>query len=313
MSVRAPVGDLNITPIDMCLGRGVCALRMKNGNQDFLFYLMKYYMPQLINKESGTVFGSVNKQDIIGIEVEIPKDEQQQRVISRYLCMLDDKIELNIAINNHLEQIAQTIFKSYTKNIKYAKRFTDVAYILSGGTPKTTIDEYWNGSIPFFTPKDVKGTYVLTTEKSLTETGLKNCNSQLYPPNTIFVTARGTVGKIAMAGVSMAMNQSCYALIGKPGYGQLFLYNLAQEMVKNLKHKASGAVFDAIVIRDFDNEIVSIPSLDVVNEFENIVKPIYEIILHNAYESINLIDLRDSLLPQLISGELTVADISNSK
>ena len=102
MSVRAPVGDLNITPVDMCLGRGVCSLRMKNENQDFLFYMMKYYIPHLLKKESGTVFGSVNRNDINGLEVNIPEDAQVQKKIARYLEMIDDKIELNNAINNNL-------------------------------------------------------------------------------------------------------------------------------------------------------------------------------------------------------------------
>lgn len=102
MSVRAPVGELNITPIDMCLGRGVCSLRMKNGNQNFLYYMMKYYVPHLLKKESGTVFGSVNRNDISGLEVDIPEDKQIQRKIARYLEMIDDKIELNNKINDNL-------------------------------------------------------------------------------------------------------------------------------------------------------------------------------------------------------------------
>ena len=102
MSVRAPVGDLNFTPVDMCLGRGVCGIRMKNGNQNFLFYLLKYYMPLLINKESGTVFGSVNRNDINGLEVDIPEDESDQKIIARYLAMLDDMIEENEKINKNL-------------------------------------------------------------------------------------------------------------------------------------------------------------------------------------------------------------------
>lgn len=102
MSVRAPVGDLNITPVDMCLGRGVCSLRMKNGNQSFLYYMMKYYVPNLLKKESGTVFGSVNLKDISGLEIDIPNDEQVQSIIARYLEAIDDKIELNNMINNNL-------------------------------------------------------------------------------------------------------------------------------------------------------------------------------------------------------------------
>ena len=102
MSVRAPVGDLNITPVDMCLGRGVCSLRMKNGNQSFLFYMMKYYIPHLVRKESGTVFGSVNRNDINGLEVDIPEDFLIQEKIARYLEMIDEKIELSNKINNNL-------------------------------------------------------------------------------------------------------------------------------------------------------------------------------------------------------------------
>ena len=112
MSVRAPVGDLNITPVDICLGRGVCSLRMKNGNQEFLYYMMKYYIPQLMNKESGTVFGSVNRNDIIGLEIDIPNDAEKQEKISRFLSMLDEKIQINNKINNNLEQQASTLFNS---------------------------------------------------------------------------------------------------------------------------------------------------------------------------------------------------------
>ena len=118
MSVRAPVGDLNIAPVDMCLGRGVCGIKMKNGNNDFLFYLLKYYMPQLINKETGTVFGSVNKNDINGLEIDIPKEETVQKKIARYLSLIDDKIEENEKINKNLflSQKIKTIRKKNTRN-----------------------------------------------------------------------------------------------------------------------------------------------------------------------------------------------------
>lgn len=118
MSVRAPVGDINITPIDMCLGRGVCSLRMKNGNQEFLFYMMKYYIPYLLKKESGTVFGSVNRNDINGLEVDIPEDVQTQKKIARYLEMIDDKIELNNKINENLLEQMKVLYKSYFVNFE---------------------------------------------------------------------------------------------------------------------------------------------------------------------------------------------------
>ena len=127
MSVRAPVGDLNITPVDMCLGRGVCSLRMKNGNQSFLYYMMKYYVPHLLKKESGTVFGSVNRNNINGLEVDIPGDEQTLRRIARYLEMIDEKIELNNAINNNLYEQMLSIFNNARRTSAWNKhKLSDV-------------------------------------------------------------------------------------------------------------------------------------------------------------------------------------------
>ena len=102
MSVRAPVGDLNITPVQMCLGRGVCSIRAINGNQDFIYYLMKYSIEQLLSKESGTVFGSVNRNDINGLDLDIPEDSVIQQKIARYLTAIDEKIEVNKQINENL-------------------------------------------------------------------------------------------------------------------------------------------------------------------------------------------------------------------
>lgn len=106
MSVRAPVGDLNITPINMCLGRGVCGIRMKNGKQEFLYYLLKYNVPQLMNMESGTIFGSVNRNDIASLIVEIPDDDIVQDKITGILKEIDEKIDVNEKINRNLELVA---------------------------------------------------------------------------------------------------------------------------------------------------------------------------------------------------------------
>ena len=101
MSVRAPVGDLNITPVDMCLGRGVCAIRMNNGNQEYLYYLLKHNIKKLINKESGTVFGSVNRNDIGSLTVSVHAEDKQKKV-ARFLTNIDEKIESNERINDNL-------------------------------------------------------------------------------------------------------------------------------------------------------------------------------------------------------------------
>jgi len=95
--------------------------------------------------------------------------------------------------------------------------------ILSGGTPKTSVPDFWDGDILFYTPKDASDhCYVVETERSITELGLNNCNSRLYQRDTIFISARGTVGKLNLACQPMAMSQSCYALVGKGHVSQFF-------------------------------------------------------------------------------------------
>lgn len=187
--------------------------------------------------------------------------------------------------------------------------FTSLIDVFGGGTPKTGNQEYWNGEIPFFTPKDVGNPYALTTEKSITSLGLDNCNSHLYPVNTVFLTARGTVGKVSLAGVPMAMNQSCYALTGKDGLHQIIVYQYVLETVKALKHKASGAVFDAIITRDFDTEIIPVLSSEQIDNYIAVAAPIYSEIRNRTFENQRLASLRDTLLPKLMNGEIDVSEV----
>ena len=236
-----------------------------------------------------------------------------QKKIADTLSALDARIAENKKINHHLEQMAQAIFKSWFDCYDPSQPFTNAVQVLGGGTPKTGNESYWNGEIPFFTPKDTGSLYVLSTEKRLSEAGLSNCNSRLYPVNTVFVTARGTVGKLALAGCPMAMNQSCYALVSNGDYGQFYVYHLALTVVEKLKRKANGAVFDAIVTRDFETELVPAPATKEIKAFEDKIQPIFETILNNCKENVRLAELRDTLLPRLMSGELSVADLGDGK
>lgn len=238
----------------------------------------------------------------------LPPVEIQDLILS-CLIPLERKIALNIAINENLEQQAQAIFKNLTDDTQSRVPFTSVIQVLGGGTPKTENQDYWNGEIPFFTPKDVSYPYALSTEKTVTQAGLDNCNSRLYPVNTVFLTARGTVGKVSLAGVPMSMNQSCYALVGKNGLNQIIVYHYVLDTVKSLKHKANGAVFDAIITRDFDTEKIPALSVEQATAFLAIAEPIYNSILNRTFENQRLSALRDTLLPKLMNGEIDVSEV----
>ena len=322
MSVRAPVGALNITLVDMCLGRGVCSLRMKNGNQSFLFYMMKYYVSHLIKKESGTVFGSVNRNDINGLEVDIPEDVEEQKKIARYLEMIDDKIELNNAINNNLEQQAMAIYRSWfvnyepfdgTKPDDWSDGTIDDlgTEIICGKTPSTKKSEYYGGNTPFITIPDMHGcVYIVSTERYLSDAGVASQPKKTLPPNTVCVSCIGTAGLVTLVSEESQSNQQINSIIPKEGISVYYIYLLMQTLAETInKLGQSGSTIVNLNKTHFGKIQVMIPSECVLQDFDSLCRPLFDIILSNQKENINLSELRDALLPKLMSGELDVSDI----
>ena len=287
----------------------------------FNSYKGKHSIQNIVNQVAAA---GIKGSDLVKLVIPLPPLDIQKG-ISSTLFDFDDKIAVNRRICENLEAQAQALFKHWFidfapfKNGKFVEselgmipegwrvgKFTDIFDLGSGGTPKTSEKLYWeDGSIPFFSPKDVNGVYCFDTEKHITEKGLNNCSSSLYSKNTIFITCRGTVGKIAMAAVPMAMNQSNYAILSNKGYSQYFAYLMTVSIVKKLKFKANGAVFDAITSKDFKEQII-IPNLNVVNRFDSIIQPIFDNILNIGFENLRLSTLRDALLPKLMSGQIKV-------
>lgn len=302
------------------------------GTGRYLYYKLKSM--NLYNMRIGSSQPLLTQSLIKDIVMKIPSTSEQIK-ISDILTALDYKIELNNAINKNLEEMAQALFKRWFVDFEFPNengepykssggefeeselglipkgwkvgRATDIFDVQSGGTPKTSTSEYWNGEIPFFTPKDCSNSlYVIETEKTITEDGLNNCNSKLYKTDTVFITARGTVGKVALAGRDMAMNQSCYALVAKSGYTQKYVFHLTQQLVNVLRKNASGAVFDAITVSTFQNLKTTLPDIELVRHFDGLVNGLYSLLLEKANETQTLQQLRDTLLPKLMSGEIRV-------
>ena len=273
------------------------------------------FLASYVNLASGVIntqlVGAVQQHYNVGaakkMQIPLPPIGEQDKIAS-IIGMLNKKITINSKINDNLEQQAAALFSSLYNRSNTEVRYTDLIQILGGGTPKTGETAYWNGNIAFFTPKDVGTPYTFITEKTITEEGLSHCNSRLYPVNTVFVTARGTVGKVGLSGVPMAMNQSCYALVGKEIH-QLLVYFYTLKAVDRLKHKASGAVFDAITTRDFDSEQIMKLSDDNAKAFLYVAEPMFQEILNNSIENLQLSTLRDFLLPKLMSGEIDVSSV----
>ena len=271
-------------------------------------YLMMWFRRPEFDREcwfmtDGSVRGGITWDDLCRIKLPVPSYMRQCEIVESYRT-ITNRIALKRAENDNLIDITDTIFfKVFLENNPAATiSFTDIVQLMGGGTPKTDEDSFWNGNILFFTPKDIsRSPFCIGTEKHLTNEGLNNCSSRLYPPYTTFVTCRGTVGNLALAGVPMAMNQSCYALKGKNDFPALFVFSFTRYVIATMKKKASGAVFSALVTRDFEMEKVFEPNLKDAILFEKRVKPLFTQILANTNEIQQLLDLQNALLTLLSS------------
>ena len=326
-SIDGTIGNIAKYRGEKCvLGKGACYL---NCNPKIVEYSYLYYQLQSPHFKSyihlmstGSTIKHISLKTMREYVFELPSLTDQRRIAS-ILSSLDRKIELNNKINADLEEMAQAIFKNWFVDFEPFKdgefvdselgmipegwrvgRLTDVIKLMPGGTPKTSEPLYWdNGTIPFFSPKDVNGVYCFATEKHITEAGLNKCSSNLYPKDTIFITCRGTVGKVCLVACDMAMNQSNYAIKAIDGYSQYYVFFLVKSVVERLIKKSNGAVFSAITSKDFDEEIL-IPSQKAVEDFTNVIDGFFRRIFTIGTESTRLSLLRDTLLPRLMSGEI---------
>ncbi|MBA2677858.1 MAG: restriction endonuclease subunit S [Ktedonobacteraceae bacterium] len=316
-----------------CLGRRLALIRPNPNKIDtrFLFYSFfgaEWRRTIASNIIPGSTVDRIPLVSFPKFPVHVPPLPVQHK-IADILSAYDDLIENNTRRIAILEEMARMLYQEWFVKFHFpgyeqvklvdstlgmipegwdVVKFVDVADVLSGGTPKTSNPEYWNGNIPFFSPRDAPGSlYVIETEKYITESGLKTCSSRLYPKDTIFITARGTVGKVVLNAVDMAMNQSCYALVGKEDISQFFVFLHIENYIRYLKQTANGAVFDTIIVDTFKNLQVVKPSLSVIEQFSITVSPLFEQVLNLLKKNANLRRTRDLLLPKLISGEIDVS------
>ncbi|MHB8143731.1 MAG: restriction endonuclease subunit S [Thermoleophilia bacterium] len=315
----------------------------KDNDRRFCYYLLKSLDLARFNAGSGVP--TLNRNHIHPMPVSVPAETCEQRAIAHILGTLDDKIELNRRMNETLEAMARAIFKSWFVDFdpvraKAAGRdpglpkeiadlfpdsfedselgkipkgwqkfpFPEAIEIISGGTPKTSAPEYWDGDIPWFSVVDAPNqgdVFVINTERKITPAGIENSAASILPVGTTIISARGTVGKLAIVGTPMAMNQSCYGLSGL-ATGTYFTYFATKQLITMLKQRSHGSVFATITRDTMAGIDILVPARSVLEAFERLVSSQMERVKENLEESRTLATLRDTLLPKLISGELRV-------
>lgn len=338
---------MNWSDRSYAIGRGIAAIRHKDDTkiQPLLRSIIEYNLPTLLQSATGSTFPNVSAKQLAGIPFPSVDQEQQRRIASLFGA-LDDKIELNRKTNETLEAMARGLFKDWFVDFGptrtkmegrepylapdlwalfpdrldeatglpegWEQRPLDGFFsIIGGGTPKTSNPEFWNGEIPWFSVTDTPtagSVFVVDTEKSITEHGLNGSSARLIEKGKTIISARGTVGNLAVAARKMTFNQSCYGLEAEGAVGDYTVYLIAQNMVTQLQARAHGSVFSTITRQTFSSLSMVKATDDVLHSFEQSIAPLFEKILANVLQSRTLAQTRDLLLPKLMSGEIRLRE-----
>ena len=289
-SSRAPIGYVAIADNDLCTNQGFkSVVPNDNINPLFVYYLLKFNKDKIEGLGSGTTFKEVSGTTMKNVIVKVPETIEEQRRISSILDAIDKKIELNQEINNNLEQQAQAIF---------LKMFPDI-FSASASSSFQNLIEFSNGKKR---PETIGNIPVYGGNGVLAYTNQSNAE------NCVII---GRVG--AYCGNTFLCPEKCWTsdnaiqAKSKNEDSPLFIYYLLRNASLPSRHIGTGqplmtqAILNAIPVNE--------PSTQEIRSFINICTPLHETIFANEKQNISLALLRDTLLPNLMSGELDVSDI----
>lgn len=237
----------------------------------------------------------------------------EQKAIAEVLSSLDDKIDLLHRQNKTLESLAETLFHQWfieeAQDEWEEKGLLDLINLIGGGTPKTSVPEFWDGEYFWLSGGDIASShkgFVTRSEKTITQNGLDSSSAKLLPQFATVITARGTVGKFGLLSKPMAYSQSNYGVMPKVDGCFFFSYLLINHAVSELQSSAYGSVFDTITTTTFKDISLKVPSSEAIIDFEKRISPYFlkKLSCHEQIQSLEKI--RDTLLPKLMCGEVRV-------
>lgn len=318
ISARGTVGEIATIPFAMAFNQSCYGLRAKKGivTSDYLYYLIKHNISVLKKNTHGSVFDTITRNTFDNIEVEIPSIKIQQK-ISSILNDYDKKIELNNAINNNLEYQAEALFHSlFVENVNPIWKdgvLSDLGTVVAGGTPSKTKPEYYSEKgIAWITPKDLslnKSKFISHGEIDISELGFSKSSTTKMPTGTVLFSSRAPIGYIAIAANEVTTNQGFKSVVPNENVGTAFIYYLLKFLLPTIEGMASGSTFKEISGAGMKSVPVVIPDNETIDRFNAFCTPIFQQQEVLEAENSRLVDIRDTLLPKLMSGELDVSNI----
>lgn len=317
LSVVGSVGETAIAPLDLAgwnVARAIAVLRIsERASSNWIKIclsseLVQHHMGMWQNT---TVQPTLNLRDVRRLPIVMPPEAECHAIVA-VLGALDNKIAVNEHIAATALALADHIFALTAEALSFGpETFGSVASVVGGGTPSTKVDDYWGGEIAWTTPSDVTSLmspYLFETGRTITRSGLDNCASQLYPAQCIFMTSRATIGFFALPQMPAAVNQGFIVVLPPNENLRWWLLHEMRSRVDEMHSLANGSTFLELSRKNFKAMPIRLPSDDIIIDFARTVAPLHRRAAQAAAESRTLTALRDTLLPQLMSGELRVRD-----
>ena len=281
-------------------------------------YLYYYLISNLGQEEIkrgivGAVQPKLPLKNVQNITVLYPKLENQEKIV-KILNVIDNKINTNNEINENLYELTKVYYTSLSKYAEfemttignYAER------IYSGGTPKTSNADYWNGSFGWFSSGETRNRFVVSTEKTITQNGINNSSTKLASKYDIVMASAGqgfTRGQTSMLLIDTYVNQSVIVIHADRNTLPYLFWNLSNRYEELRAISDSSSIRGSLTTKMLAGFEIQHVSDEALLAFADFAWPIISKIENNLLENERLTTLRDSLLPKLISGELDVSSL----
>ncbi|MGZ0213324.1 MAG: restriction endonuclease subunit S [Actinomycetales bacterium] len=241
-----------------------------------------------------------------------PPSAAERNAIAEVLAALDNKINANSKLADSVSSLAHLLFNRATESIG-SRPMSELLDPILGGTPSRVNSDFWGGSHFWASAKDITGAknaVVIATEESISELAVNNTKAKPLPVGSVILTARGTVGAVARLAVPASFNQSCYGFVPGEIPGSILYFGILNAM-QRAKAIAHGSVFDTITMKTFDH--LDFPAFErgAADSLNRNIAPLLDTVVAKVKENKTLAELRDTLLPELMSGRLRVNDIES--
>lgn len=295
------------------------AFYTKNLVPDKLFLKWAYYMfltYDINSMDSGSAIPSTDRYEIYSIEIELPTLEEQLKAV-HLLETFDNKIELNQKINKNLERQAESrfsqLFIESANPLWQMGTICDLGAVVGGSTPSKSKAEYYtNKGIAWITPKDLsvnKSKFISHGENDITELGLKNSSATIMPEGTVLFSSRAPIGYIAIADGEVTTNQGFKSVVPKPEIGTAYVYYFLKHNLPTIEGMASGSTFKEVSGSVMKSVPAQIPDGDTLSKFNDFCGPLFAQQKQLEKENRALAELRDTLLPKLMTGEIDLQEV----